>query len=320
MKIGIFDPLFASQPIEEMLDFVAEAGCTAVEIGTGRYPGTPHIDVDALLADDGKVRDYKALFSSRGLEISALSCHGNPLHPNKEQAQKSDMIFRKTAALAQKLELQTIVCFSGCPGDSEGSKYPNWVTCPWPPDFLEILDWQWNTVAIPYWRDAGKYAEEHGVRVAFEMHPGFICYNPETMRKMSNAVGPVIGANVDPSHLFWQGIDPCQALRALKDIVYYVHAKDTAINPYNVATNGVLDTKHYSDIPNRAWIFRSVGYGHDLLFWRQFVSTLREIGFDGVLSIEHEDALASPNEGFLKAVGTLKDAVFIENPGGMWWA
>ncbi len=165
MKIGIFDPLFDSQPIEHMLDFVAEAGCKAVEIRTGRHPNTPHIDMDALLADDGKAREFKALFTSRGLEISALSCHGNPLHPNKEQARNSDTIFRKTAELAQKLELQTIVCFSGCPGDSEGSKYPNWVTCPWPDDFLTILDWQWNTVAIPYWREAGKYAEEHGVRV-----------------------------------------------------------------------------------------------------------------------------------------------------------
>jgi sugar phosphate isomerase/epimerase len=320
MKIGIFDPLFASQPIEEMLDFVAEAGCGAVEISCGRYPNNAHIDLDALLADDGKVRDYKALFTARGLEISALSCHGNPLHPNKEQARASDAIYRKTVALAQKLELQTVVCFSGCPGDSEGSKYPNWVTCPWPTDFLDILEWQWNTVAIPYWKEAGQYAEGRNVRVAFEMHPGFLCYNPETMRRMSDAVGPVIGANVDPSHLFWQGIDPCQAVRYLKGIVYYVHAKDTALHPYNIATNGVLDTKSYRDVANRAWVFRSVGYGHDLLFWRQFVSALREVGFDGVLSIEHEDALASSKEGFLKAVGTLKDAIFEESPGEMWWA
>lgn len=320
MKIGVFDPVFASMPLEEMLDFIAEAGCGAVEIGCNRYPNAPHIDLDGLLADDGKVRDYKALFTSRGLEISALSCHDNPLHPQKERARWSDDLFRKTVTLAQKLELRTVVCFSGCPGDSEGSKYPNWVTCPWPTDFLEILDWQWNTVAIPYWREAAKFAEERGIRIAFEMHPGFICYNPETMRRMHEAVGPTIGANVDPSHLFWQGIDPCQALRALKDIVYYVHAKDTAIHPYNVATNGVLDTKSYREIPGRAWIFRSVGYGHDLLFWRQFVSTLREIGFDGVLSIEHEDSLASPKEGFLKAVGTLKEAVFTEQPAEMWWA
>ncbi len=319
MKIGVFDPLFASMPTEEMLDFIAAAGCRAVEIGCNRYPNAPHIDIDGLLADDGKVRDYKALFAARDLEISGLSCHANPLHPNKEIAQRSDDLFRKTVLLAEKLDVQTVVCFSGCPGDSEHSKYSNWVTCPWPTEFQEILDWQWNQVAIPYWRDAARHAAAHHVRVAFEMHPGFICYNPESMLRMHHAVGPTIGANVDPSHLFWQGIDPCQALRALKGLVYYVHAKDTAIQPYNVATNGVLDTKSYREIPNRAWIFRSVGYGHDLLFWRQFVSTLREIGFDGVLSIEHEDALASPTEGFLKAVDTLKDAVFTEPPGEAWW-
>ncbi len=320
MKIGVFDPIFADMPTEEMLDYIAASGCQAVEIGCNRTPDAPHIDLDALLADDGKVRDYKALFTARGLEISALSCHANPLHPNKEIANRSDTIYRKTVALAEKLELQTVVCFSGCPGDSEGSKYSNWVTCPWPTEFQEILDWQWNTVAIPYWKEAGAYAEAHHIRVAFEMHPGFIVYNPETMLKMHHAVGPAIGANVDPSHLFWQGIDPCQALRALKGLVYYVHAKDTAINPYNVATNGVLDTKTYRDIPHRAWVFRSVGYGHDLLFWRQFVSTLREIGFDGVLSIEHEDGLASSKEGFLKAVGTLKEAIFTEAPAEMFWA
>lgn len=320
MKIGVYDPLFAHLSLEEMLDFIGGAGCTAVEINTGRSPNAPHIDLDHLLANDAHLRDYLAVFAARGIEISALSCHGNPLHPQADKARASDEIYRKTVQLAQKMEIRTVVCFSGCPGDSAGSKYPNWVTCPWPTDFQDILDWQWNAVAIPYWRDAGGYAEQHGVRVAFEMHPGFLCYNPETMLRMHHAVGPVIGANVDPSHLFWQGIDPLQALRALKGLVYYVHAKDTGINPYTVAINGVLDTKPYRDIANRSWIFRSVGYGHDLLFWRQFVSTLREIGFDGVLSIEHEDGLASANEGFLKAVATLKDAIFTETPAEMWWA
>ncbi len=316
MKIGVFDPLFAKMPTEEMLDFIAAAGCTAVEISTGR---AAHIDVDALLADDAKLRDYRAMFAARGIEISALSCHGNPIHPQRDKAAASDALFRKTVRLAQKLELQTVVCFSGCPGDSEGSKYPNWVTCPWPTDFLEILDWQWNTVAIPYWREAGVFAEAHGVRVAFEMHPGFLVYNPETMLRMRSAVGPVLGANCDPSHLFWQGIDPLQAVRALGEAVFYVHAKDTALQPYNIAVNGVLDTKSYREFAARSWVFRSVGYGHDLLFWRQFVSALREVGFDGVLSIEHEDSLASPNEGFLKAVGTLKEAIFTEETADAWW-
>ena len=241
MKIGIFDPLFAQQPIEEMLDFVAEAGCTAVEIGTGRYPGTPHIDVDGLLEDDGKVRDYKALFTSRGLEISALSCHGNPLHPNKEQAQRSDTIYRKSVALAQKLELQTVVCFSGCPGDSEGSKYPNWVTCPWPPDFLEILDWQWNTVAIPYWREAGEVCRgaQHPrcLRDAPRLHllqPGDDAQDER--RRWPGRLARMWTRRISSG----KGLTRARRFAALKDIVYYVHAKDTAINPYNVATNGVL--------------------------------------------------------------------------------
>ncbi len=320
MKIGVYDPVFAQMPLEEMLDFLAETSCTAVEVNTGKYPNAPHIDVDGLLTDASKLRNFQATFASRGMEISALSCHGNPLHPQRDVAQAADSIYRKTVQLAQMLDVRTIVTFSGCPGDSEGSKYPNWVTCPWPTDFLEILAWQWNTVAIPYWQEAGAFAESHGVRVALEMHPGFLVYNPETALRLRDAVGASIGVNLDPSHLFWQQIDPIHAIRILKDAVYYVHAKDTALHPYNVAANGVLDTKPYRNIAERSWVFRSVGYGHDLLFWRQFVSALREIGFDGVLSIEHEDGLASPKEGFLKAVGTLRDAIFSDDPAEPWWA
>ncbi len=253
------------------------------------------------------------------MEISGLSCHGNPVHPNKEIAEKHHRDFENTVLLAEKLGVKNVITFSGCPGDSENSRYPNWVTCPWPNDFLEVVNWQWEEKLIPYWKKAGQFARDHGVRVAFEMHPGFCVYNPETLLKIRSAVGDVIGANFDPSHLFWQGIDPLLALRALEGAVYHVHAKDTKIDPKNSPVNGNLDTKPYTQESQRSWIFRTIGYGHDLGFWKDFVSTLRLIGYDEVLSIEHEDSLMSGREGFEKAVALLKEVVIKEKTGEVWW-
>ena len=216
--------------------------------------------------------------------------------------------------------MNVVITFSGCPGDHPGAKYPNWVTCAWPEDYLEILKYQWEEVAIPYWKEEAKFAREHGVKIALEMHPGFIVYNPETLLKLRRECGDNIGANFDPSHLFWQGIDPICAVRELKGAIYHVHAKDTRLDPYNTSRNGVLDTKHYSLVGERSWVFRTVGYGHDYKFWKDFISALRETGYDYVLSIEHEDSLMSAREGFEKAVSFLKEVMLKETPGEMWWA
>ncbi len=206
------------------------------------------------------------------------------------------------------------------PGDCENSKYPNWVTCPWPTDFLEILKWQWETKVIPFWKEENDFLKEHGVKMAIEMHPGFVVYNTETLLRLRSEAGEQIGANFDPSHLFWQGIDPIASIRKLGSAIFHIHAKDTKICPYNAPINGVLDTKHYSDEINRSWIFRTVGYGHDYAFWKDFVSNLRMVGYDGVLSIEHEDSLMSGNEGLMKAVTFLKEVLLTEKLGAMWWA
>jgi sugar phosphate isomerase/epimerase len=320
LKIGVFDPIFGTLELEPMLDRIAGAGLEAVEIGAGNYPGDNHCKPKELLADDGARRRFGDAISSRGLVISALSCHGNPVHPNPERAAHDDAVFRDTVRLAAALGVDRINLFSGCPGDGPDARQPNWVTCSWPPEFREIVDWQWQEVVIPYWREAGAFAEEHGVKLGFEMHPGFVVYNPKTLLRLREAAGPVIGANLDPSHLFWQGIDPIAAIRELGPAIFHVHAKDTAIDPYNVAVNGVLDLEHYGNVAKRSWVFRSVGDGHDLLFWKRFVSALRVNGYDHVLSIEHEDSLASTEEGLTRAIATLKAAVLAEPATAMWWA
>lgn len=321
MKLGVFTVVLGEKSLEDALKYLKDSGVQAVELGTGGFPGTAHVKTDELLADKAKVKGLKDLVDKYGMEISALSCHGNPVHPQKEVADAYHADFEKTVLLAEQLGLDRIITFSGCPGDSPGSKYPNWVTCPWPEDFLKVLDYQWNEVLIPYWEKAVKFANDHGVnRICLEMHPGFNVYNPETLIKLRKAVSDTIGANYDPSHLFWQGIDPIASIRELGSAIYHFHAKDTRIDAINTAKNGVLDTKHYSDEINRSWVFRSVGYGHSYQVWKDIVSNLRMVGYDDVLSIEHEDSLMSSNEGLQKAISFLKEVLIYEDKGEMFWA
>ncbi len=320
MKLGVFIVLFGDKKFEEALDIAKAAGVEAVEIAAGNYTGDSHCKPDELLADAGKLKAFQAAVEKRGLEISALSCHGNPLHPDAAIAEQHKKVQRSTILLAEKMGLPRIITFSGCPGEGENSKMPNWVTCPWPTEYSEILKWQWEKKVIPYWKEEAQFARKHNVKeIALEMHPGFVVYNPETLLKLREAAGDEIGANFDPSHLFWQGIDPIAAVRKLGKAIFHVHAKDTKINPHTTAVNGVLDTKTYLDEFHRSWIFRTVGYGHGYDFWNDFVSTLRMVGYDGALSIEHEDSLMSTSEGLAKAVKFLKKVLIKEPKPKAWW-
>jgi sugar phosphate isomerase/epimerase len=305
-------------PLEKVLEKLKTLGISTVELGTGNYPGGPHCSLD-MLTNKTKLHDFKKLIADHGFTISALSCHGDPLHPNAAFAKKNQEISRKTIQLAEKLEVPVVIDFSGCPGDSDKSKHPNWVTCPWPPHYLEILDWQWNKKVIPYWTKHAKFASDHGVKVAIEMHPGFVVYSPETMLRLRAITGPSVGCNYDPSHMFWQGIDPIAAIRLLGDAIFHVHAKDTQMYSVNLPMTGVLDTKKYTDERNRSWIFRTVGYGHSNQWWTEFISTLRMFGYDYVLSIEHEDSLMSADEGLTKAAGFLNNIMIKESVGQAWW-
>jgi sugar phosphate isomerase/epimerase len=318
MKIGVFTPLLSALSLDDVLKKLKSLGIEMVEFGTGNYPGDAHVHLSMLDKPD-ELNTFKSKVADAGLTISALSSHGNPLHPDKEISEKHRETSKKTILLAEKLGVSTVVDFSGCPGDSPNSKSPNWVTCPWPPDFLDVLNWQWDEVVTPYWKEHGKFAADHGVKVAIEMHPGFVVYNPETMLRLRAIAGPSVGANLDPSHLFWQGIDPIGAVRVLGDAIHYVHAKDTQLYPANMPMTGVLDTKPYTKERDRSWIFRTVGYGHSAEWWSEFISTLRMYGYDYVLSIEHEDSLMSPDEGLTKAASLLSQVIIKEKPATAWW-
>ena len=324
MKLGVMTAVFYnSYPgFEDMLDKVKELGLEAVEIGAGNYPGDTHCNVNELLGNKEKIKSYKEAVEKRGLMISALAVHGNPLHPDESIAREHDKKIKNAILLAPKLGVSTITLFSGCPGGSENDKYPNWVTCAWPNDYPEILNWQWEKKVIPYWKKVGKYAKDNGVRLAFEMHPGFVVYNTETLFKLRENVGDVIGTNFDPSHLFWQGIDPIVSMKKISEAgaLFHIHAKDVKVDNYNTTLNGVLDTKSFVDIKNRSWLFRIVGYGNGYDWWKSFVSQLVKENYDYVLSIEYEDALMSGEEGMRKTVKFLKEVVIKEKPTDIYWA
>ncbi len=320
MRIGVFTVLFQDLPFEKMLDRVAEAGLSAVEIGTGGYPGNHHCPVEELLGSESKRKAYLQAITSRGLILSALSCHYEPLSPDPALARESDEIFRKTVKLAAALGVPVVNVLSGLPAGAPGDRSPSWVTCPWPPHNLRILEYQWNQVAIPYWKAAAELAQEHGVKVAVEMHPGFLVYNVKSMLRLREAVGPVLGCNFDPSHLFWNGVEVPAAIRALGSAIHHVHGKDCIVDPINAHVNGCNDATPYDRIPERAWTFRSLGYGHDAKTWRDIVSALRLVDYDYVISIEHEDAMMSADEGLAKSVALLREVVMVEKPGKMFWA
>jgi sugar phosphate isomerase/epimerase len=321
MKLGVFTVLFNDKSFEDMLDRVKASGLHAVEIGTGGYPGNSHCDLDALLESEEKRNEYLAKIQERNLIISAFSCHANPISPDKEFANDSHETLLKTIKLASLLNVPVVNTFSGTAGDHEGAKYPNWPVTPWPNEYGDVLKWQWEEKLIPYWKEVGQYAQEHNVKIGLELHGGFLVHTPYTLLKLREATCDAIGANLDPSHLWWQGIDPVAAIKILgkANAIHHFHAKDTYIDQDNVNMYGLTDMQPYGEVQTRAWTFRSVGCGHSLTEWNDIMSALRTYNYDYVVSIEHEDPIMSIDEGFERAVTNLKGVLINETPSQMWW-
>ena len=318
MKLGVVGHVFKDKSWEEACRLAREAGLKAIEPGAGGFLKKNLCNPGQLLTNNDKLDKFKKTAEDNGLEISGLACHGNPLHPNEDIAKKHTKDLEEAIVLCQKLGVGVIICFAGCPGSSDNDKNPNWVTCPFPPYFEETIKWQWEKKVIPFWKKMSKKGEKFGVKFAFEMHPGDVVYNPEVLLKLRKEVASEqIACNFDPSHLFWQGIDPITAINCLGDMIVNVHAKDTKINKSVVEFSGVNDWKNYSEIAKRAWTFRVVGYGHGVEFWNDFIYTLRLRNYNGVISIENEDSLFSVEEGLKKAIDFLDKVLFFEKTGKM---
>jgi len=321
MEVGVLTVPLGEWRLERTLEYLDGLGVTAVELGSGGHPGTAHLSPEALVDDEDRRADLRRTLEDYKMQVSALATHNNPLHPDEERAARADEELQRSIELAGQLDVDAVTCFSGLPAGAPGDSTPNWVTAPWPPEHREALEYQWK-VATNYWSDLADVADAHGVDIAIEMHPNMLVHEPHGLLRLRDATGDRVGANFDPSHLYWQGIDVLAAIRHLGDVdaIHHVHAKDTELYEDNVRTRGVLDTQSYADPGARSWLFRTVGYGHGETHWRQFVSALRLVGYDGAVSIEHEDALLSSQEGLEKAVALLRDVVFETQPGEAFWA
>ena len=322
MRLGVFTVLFADRPLEAALDRVVEAGLDCVEIGTGNYPGDAHCRPADLLADPVALERFGTAVTGRGLEISALSCHGNPLHPQRDVARAAHETFVRTVELADRLGVTRVNLFSGCPGDSDTATYPNWVTCAWPNEYGELLEWQWTEKVIPYWREQAAFARRTASGSASRCTRAS---SSTTRARSSGSARPAARRSAPTSTratCSGRGSTSRPAIAELgrAGAIFHTHAKDTAIHPRNAALNGVLDTVPLAEVGRRSWIFRTVGYGHGELDWRRILTALRLAGYDDVLSIEHEDALLSIDEGFRKGVAFLRSVMPIEPAlSDAWW-
>ena len=321
MDIGVLTVPLGDESLDDALDYLAGIGVDAVELGCGGFPGEDHLDSEAVLDDEAAQATLRETLDAHDLRVSALATHNNPLHPDGERADRADRELREAVRLADQLDVGTVTCFSGLPAGSPDGSVPNWITAPWPEEHAEALEFQWD-LAVDYWRDLAAHADDHGVDLAIEMHPNMLVYEPDGMLRLREATNDRVGANFDPSHLYWQGIDVTHAIRVLgrEDAIHHVHAKDTKVEDEHARRKGVLDTTSYADTAERSWLFRSIGYGHDEAHWKDVVSALRMAGYEGALSIEHEDALTSSREGLEKGVDVLRRAVFETEPGDAYWA
>lgn len=296
-------------PYTEMLDFCLAQGVGAVEIGTGNWSSAPHIDLDEVLSSETARARWMDELRRRGIELCALNCSGNPLAYERDMA-----VTEKTFRLAEKLGVRKIVMMSGLPAGCPGDRTPVWITTSWPPETQDILEYQWNEVAIPAWRELVRKAGNCGVeRIALENHGMQLVYNPETLIRLREAVGPIVGMNLDPSHLFWMGGDPIEAARVLGEVgaLYHIHGKDSRRERRICGPNGMLDTKPIDAFRERSWNYVSVGSGHGVQWWQEFFSAARMSGYDGAVSLEMEDLTLPMREGHIASLRTLKEALVL---------
>ncbi len=305
MKIGLVTDSLGLLSFDQLLQTAAGAGIEMLEFCCGGWSQAPHLNLDQLLESAPERELFLAKLRDHALEISALNCSGNQLSPGK-RGQAYDLVVRKTFRLAQLLKVDRIVMMSGLPG-GPGDQNANWITTAWPPECQEILRYQWEEVAIPYWIELVKLARSHGIsRICIEQHAHQLVYNTETLLKLCGAVGDLVGVNLDPSHMLWMGGNPLRAISEMAGAIYHVHAKDTRIDPRNSEINTLLETKPSDRVKDRSWNYVTLGYGHPEIWWRDFVTLLRQAGYDDVLSIEHEDNSFPPLAGVEKSVNLLK--------------
>ncbi len=313
MKLAICTDVYGNLSYTEMLDKVKSLGIDAVEMTAGGWAGCPHVKRQELLDSPAARLAFLAELEKRGMEIAALNCSGNPLSPG-EMGEKHTASTYDTIRLAGLLGVRKVVMMSGCPAGAPGDQTPNWITSTvsWPDYMAPALDYQWNQVAIPWWKDFVAHCRTHGVtQIAIEEFPCMLVYNPATLLRLREAVGPVVGINLDPSHLIAMGADPIASARALKGAIHHIHGKDARIERGLADINGLLETQPVTAAETRTWNYVAVGCGQDLQWWKEFFSVCRMGGYDGHVSLEMEDLTMSIEAGVRTSVDALKQTISV---------
>jgi sugar phosphate isomerase/epimerase len=327
LKLGAYTACLHDRPLANALDILAELGLTGAEINAGGFIPTPHLPVEEVLASDAARDEYLDEFARRGLTLTGLNVNGNPLHPDPEVGPKHAADLERSIGLAARLGVRRVVAMSGLPAAHEGGRLPAWAVIPWDSAYTEALAYQWDEVAIPFWTRIDRLASDADVTVCIEMHPHNLVFNPPTLERLVERTGAThVGAEMDPSHLFWQGIDPIAAVERLDRLVRHAAAKDTRINDANCRTAGVLDDR-FRPVPEGgpvtglggryvvnlwpeepSWEFVAVGRGHDADYWSRFLAALAAVDPDMAVNIEHEDAELPGVAGLAAAAGVLTAA------------
>lgn len=320
MYLSVLTKQLRNESFQRSIEIIREIGFRYVSLGAG---GIGHSTKDPcyapkLIEDQARIDTYKAILKDNGVSIAHFALPANPVHPQKRIRKKNDLDLRSAILLAEKFGVDTVTTMSGCPGDHPGGLYPNWVAYNWPSDAMKVLEYQWNEVLIPYWRDLEAFARAHGVRVALEMHPNMACYNTATVLRLREATGPSIGACLDLSHPFYLGMDPIQMVCALKDCLFAVHGKDTWFNERNLAINGYFDAQ--TQYEKKSWHFVNPGYGHSELFWKRFIVALRLNGYDRDICYENEDQQFDAYEAMVDGYKFLSGIIYEKPSSGYFWA
>ncbi len=311
MNIGMVSDSLGHLTLPAMLDAAKSLGVEGVEVNTGNWSSAPHLAMSDLLKDAKAQKKFLNAFSEREIKLIALNANGNQLHPTDGERQSK--VLHDTVTLAGELGVRKVCLMSGLPAGGPGDKMPNWVISSWPPETQTILKWQWQEKLLPYWHNLAKHAKKHGVeQLCVELHGNQLVYNAPSLLRLRKEIGPVVGANLDPSHLFWMGANPLAAIDMLGEAIFHVHAKDTFLNAPVQATTSLLENGSLTDIPGRSWSYITLGYGHGESWWRDFCYRLRMVGYDGWLSIEHEDVLLSRIEGVRRSVDLLSVVAPVE--------
>jgi sugar phosphate isomerase/epimerase len=309
VKIALYTDVLSHRPLDEVLEWLRldVPEVDEIELGTGGYSSAPHCPLRDVLSNASRRRSWIDAIAAHGFRLAALNVSGNPLHPDPAIARAHDADLRDTIRLAAELGVDRVVAMSGCPGAGPTDRTaPHFSGGGWLPDLERIAEWQWQERVLPYWAEVASFARDEfpDLRICLELHPGTFVYNTSTFLRIAE-VGQVIAVNLDPSHFFWQSIDPLAVIRALGAKIGYVHGKDTRLNTAQLALNGVLDNRWPDPSEEMPWTFATVGRGHDSAWWSAFLQALTEAGFDGTIGIEHEDPFVKPEPGIVESVRLL---------------